>query len=112
MSLIFDDRAIMADRIQRLRHPKLYAQIPASRTVRQVSNFELLQAEGAGGELEVGSVFFMYQYRATLAVPIERTFAGRYRHRLRSEGDGFRIVWKKAILANCDATFEPLFLYF
>ena len=34
VSLIFDDREIMKNRIQRLRHPKVYAQLPHSRAVR------------------------------------------------------------------------------
>jgi len=34
--------------------------------------------------------------------------AGRQRHRLRREGESFRIVQKRVDLINCDAAFEAL----
>ena len=111
-SLMFDDREVMANRIQRLRHPKVYAQIPASHATRQVTNASIEEENGESGELTVRSVFFMFEHRATLPQALDRIFAGEYRHRLRREADAFRIVWKKATLVNCDATFDPLFLYF
>ncbi|MSP97543.1 MAG: phenoxybenzoate dioxygenase [Betaproteobacteria bacterium] len=111
-SLMFDDREIMANRIQRLRHPKVYAQIPASQATRQVTNVSIDEVDAQTGELTVRSVFFMFEHRATLPQPLDRIFAGEYRHHLRREADSFRIVWKKAVLVNCDSTFDPLFLYF
>ena len=112
VSLMFDDREIMGNRIQRLRHPKVYAQIPASQAVRQVSNASIEDEDATTGELAVRSVFFMYEHRQTLPEPLHRVFAGEYLHRLRREAASFRIVSKKAVLVNCDATFDPLFLYF
>jgi len=112
ISLMFDDREIMANRIQRLRHPKVYAQLPASRAVRQVSNVEIDEIDAPGGTLTTRSVFFMFEHRPTLPQPIERVFAGHAFHRLRIEDGDFRLVWKKVVLANCDAAFDPLFLYF
>lgn len=112
VSLIFDDREIMGNRIGRLRHPKIYAQMPHSRATRQVSNVGIEAVDAASGEITARSVFFMLEHRPTLPQPIERIFAGQYFHRLRPEGSGFRIVWKKAMLTNCDAAFDPLFLYF
>ncbi len=112
VSLMFDDREIMKNRIARLRHPKVYAQLPHSRAVRQVSNTEIDAVDADSGEVSARSVFFMFEHRPTLPQPIERIFAGHYFHRLRPEGDGFRIVSKKVLIANCDAAFDPLFLYF
>jgi hypothetical protein len=37
---------------------------------------------------------------------VQRVFAGKVQHRLRSSGDGFRIVWKRVDLINCDDSFE------
>lgn len=111
-SLLFDDREIMANRIRRLRHPKVYAQIPASEATRQVTNASIEEQDEQSGELTVRSVFFMFEHRAVVPQPLDRIFAGEYRHRLRREGASFRIVWKKAMLVNCGATFDPLFLYF
>ena len=112
VSLIFDDREIMMNRIARLRHPKVYAQIPASQAVRQVSNVGIEEEDPQTGELTVRSVFFMFEHRPTLPQPLDRVFAGEYRHRLRREADSFRIAWKKAVLANCNSVFDPIFLYF
>lgn len=110
VSLMFDDREIMANRIQRLRHPKVYAQLPASRAVRQVTNVSIDAVDA--DELTTRSVFFMFEHRPTLPQPLERTFAGHCFHRLRPDAGTYKIVWKKAVLANCDAAFDPLFLYF
>ncbi|GAA4337157.1 aromatic-ring-hydroxylating dioxygenase subunit beta [Pigmentiphaga soli] len=112
VSLIFDDREFMQNRIRRLRHPKVYGQQPASRAVRQVSNVVIDERDAATGEIEVRSVFFMFEHRPMLPAPLQRVFAGEYRHRLRPDGESFRMVWKKALLANCDSSFEPIFLYF
>jgi len=112
ISLIFDDRAMMNNRIQRLRHPKIHAQTPASRAVRQVANFQVEAWDEPRAEVEVRSTFFMFEHRPTLPEPLSRVFAGEYRHRLRRDGSSFRILWKKASLANCDTTFDALFLYF
>ena len=112
VSLIFDDAEIMRNRIQRLRHPKVFAQLPHSRAVRQISNLSLDAVDAATGEITVRSVLFMFEHRPTLPVPVERTFAGHAYHRLRPDGATFRMCWKKVVLANCDAAFDPLFLYF
>jgi 3-phenylpropionate/cinnamic acid dioxygenase small subunit len=112
VSLMFDDREIMQNRIGRLRHPKIYAQMPHSRATRQVSNVGIDSVDEASGEMTVRSVLFMFEYRPTLPHPIERLFAATCFHRLRSEGAGFRIASKKVQLTNCDAPFDPLFLYF
>lgn len=110
VSLMFDDREIMRNRIQRLRHPKVYAQLPHSRAVRQVSNIAVESVEGK--EATVRSVFFMFEHRPTQPAPLQRVFAGHYFHRLRLKDSSFQIVWKKAMLANCDEALDPLFLYF
>lgn len=112
ISLIFDDREFMKNRIQRLRHPKVHAQIPPSRAVRQISNVTIDKQDANTGDLEVRSVFSMFEYRPTLPKPLERMFAGESVHRLRPDGNAYKIMWKKVLLANCDSAFDPLFLYF
>ena len=42
----------------------------------------------------------------------ERVFGGTYWHHLTESDGGFRIRWKKALLANCDARLSPFFVYF
>jgi len=112
VSLIFDDKEIMEQRIKRLGHPRVFAQLPPSRAVRQVTNVTIDAVDRARGECITRSVFFMYEFRSCLPEPIQRVFAGEYRHCLRRNGSELLIAWKKAMLVNCDAAFDPIFLYF
>ena len=109
VSLIYDDHEIMAQRIQRLRHPRAYAQIPASRALRQVTNVTVTESDS---EYLVRSTLFMYEYRATLPEPTQRIFAADVHHRLKKGDAQLQISFKKVVLVNCDATFTPIFLYF
>jgi 3-phenylpropionate/cinnamic acid dioxygenase small subunit len=110
VSLMFDDLEIMKTRIARLRHPKVYAQLPHSRTVRQVSNIEVSRDEG--DSVTARSVLFMFEHRPTLPQPIERIFAARCEYELRRREERLAIASKKVVLANCDAALESLFVYF
>jgi len=112
VSLMFDDKEIMNNRINRLRHPKVYAQLPHSRAVRQISNIKIDEIDHKTDTLTIHSVFFMFEHRPTLPQPTERIFAGHNTHRLKKENGTYKIEWKKVLLANCDSAFEPLFLYF
>jgi hypothetical protein len=38
----------------------------------------------------------------------QRVFAGRQHHRLRRNGDSFRIVQKRVDLINCDSAFDAM----
>ncbi len=112
VSLIFDDREIMTSRIQRLRHPKIYAQLPHSRSVRQISNVQVEKADEKTDDLLVHSTFFMLEHRPTLPHAMERIFAGRITHKLTRANETFQIAYKKVLIANCDTAFDPLFVYF
>lgn len=112
VSLIFDDREIMQQRIKRLRHPRVYAQLPPSRAVRQVTNTSRDPGDRCQDGTIFRSVFFMREFRPCLPEPVDRTFAGEYRHCLRRTASGLVIAWKKALLVNCEATFSAIFLYF
>lgn len=112
VSLMFDDREIMENRISRLKHPKIYAQLPPSRATRQVSNVSIEASDENDAVLTIRSVLFMHEFRPTLPSGIERIFSAACSHRLHRDGETFRIAWKKVELTNCDASFDPIFLYF
>lgn len=103
-SLFYDDRALMKTRIDRLEHPNIHAQTPPSRTAHLVGNAVIEQADPATGDYLVGSTVIMVEYREDR----QRLFAGRQHHRLRREGDSFRVVQKRVDLLNCDAAFEAM----
>lgn len=100
-SLIFDDRERMNERVWRLTAGPAHAQIPQSATQRLITNVRV-GAPGARGECLVRSNFVIYEVRKGE----QRSFAGRYEHTLRHDGESWLIAYKKAILVNCES---PLF---
>jgi len=61
VAVYFDDRRRLEDRIFRLRTGKAWSQVPASRTVRMVSNVEVFKA---GERMMVRSNLLMTEFRA------------------------------------------------
>lgn len=117
VSIYFDDRELMKERIKRLRHPAAHSQLPASRTSHIVANPSLETPAGnaiaTAGALLVRSKFLMCEYRPSLPEGLKRFFSGTYWHNLTRAEDGqFRIRWKKVELVDCDSAFEPLSVYF
>jgi len=103
-SLFYDDRDLMRTRIERLEHPRIHVQTPPSRTAHLVGNVLIEAVDEGKGELVVGSMVIMVEYRDEQ----QRVFAGRQHHRLRRDGASFRIVHKRVDLINCDSAFEAI----
>jgi ethylbenzene dioxygenase beta subunit len=103
-SLFYDDRDLMRTRVERLEHPRIHVQTPPSRTAHLVGNVVVEEADAAKGEYLVGSTVLMAEFRDDA----QRVFAGRQHHRLRRDGDSFRIVQKRVDLINCDGAFEAM----
>lgn len=103
-SLFFDDRELMKTRIDRLSHPFIHVQTPPSRTNHAISNVIVEEADVDRGEYLISSSVWMAEYR----LDVQRIFPGRQYHRLRAEGDGFRIALKRVNLINCDSAFEAM----
>ncbi len=103
-SLFYDDRDLMRTRIERLEHPRIHVQTPPSRTAHLVGNTRIEEVDEARNECVLGSTVIMVEYRDEQ----QRIFAGLQRHRLRREGDAWRIVQKRVDLINCDSAFEAM----
>src|SRR5215831_2421567 len=103
-SLFYDDRELMRTRIDRLEHPRIHVQTPPSRTAHLVGNVLVESVDQDKGEYVVGSTVIMVEYRDEQ----QRVFAGRQHHRLRRDGESFRIVQKRVNLINCDSAFEAM----
>jgi 3-phenylpropionate/cinnamic acid dioxygenase small subunit len=103
-SLFYDDRELMKTRVERLEHPRIHVQTPPSRTAHLVGNIVIEQANAMEGEFTVGSTVIMVEYRDE----VQRVFAGRQSHKLRRDGESFRIVQKRVDLINCDGAFEAM----
>lgn len=117
VSIYFDDRELMRERIKRLRHPSAHSQLPPSRTSHIVANLSLeTPSEGAAAtsdSLLFRSKFLMCEYRPALPEGLKRFFSGTCWHSLLPAAEGrFRIKWKRVELVDCDSAFEPLSIYF
>lgn len=102
VSIVYEDKAHLEDRIFRLKSDAAYAQDPRSRMRRVISNVEI--EEGEQGEVIVYSNFNLTELRRSQ----QRTFAGRTLHKLRPEGNSFKIAYKKVLLVNNDEVISNL----
>ena len=109
VSLFFDDRELMATRFARLRHPRVHAQIPPSRTSHMIGNVTVDPPVRAAAGYDVTARFIVLEHRPGVG---QSTFGGRYDYRLARDGRSFRIRAKKATVLNCDDVMEPLSLPF
>lgn len=102
VSIVYENKSRIEDRIFRLKSGAAYAQDPRSRLRRVVSNVEI--EEGENGEIVVHSNFNL----TTLRRGRMDTFAGRTTHKLRPAGNSFQMAYKKVILLNNDEVINNL----
>jgi len=97
VSLIYDRREQLEQRIRRLQGKHAHAQDPRSRLVRVVSNVRI--RECSDGRVTVGSTFALGEVRRNTQV----VWFGRSLHTLTRQGDGFLMKEKKVLLLNNDS---------
>lgn len=102
VSIVYENKSRIEDRITRLKSGAAFAQDPRSRVSRVVANVEI--EEGENGEVVVHSTFNLTALRRSRI----DTFAGRVTHTLRPEGNSFRIAYKKVVLINNDEVINNL----
>jgi benzoate/toluate 1,2-dioxygenase beta subunit len=107
VSIAFDDRRRLEDRIYWLRTGYAYSQIPPSRTRRLITNIEVLRG-GQSDEVRVRSNFVIFEFRNGRA----RSLAGWYAHLLRREAERWRIVVKRINLIDSEHGHENMTLVF
>ena len=105
-SIIHDDRTLLELRVKQARHPRAHARLPLARTVHQVGNVMVL-SEG-NGEVRVASTLTLVEFRAER----QRVWAALVEHRLRREGDGFRIAHKRVDLVNSEGEIDGVAILF
>jgi 3-phenylpropionate/cinnamic acid dioxygenase small subunit len=94
VSIIYDNRTKLGERVARLQSGTVLAQDPKPRMRRVVSNVEV--EESTGGELAVSSNFVLVQARGSN----QYLWCGRSIYRLREQDGGLRIAHKKVLLVN------------
>jgi benzoate/toluate 1,2-dioxygenase subunit beta len=102
LNLVYDDYALLEERIFRLETGVAYSQDPPSRTVRGLSS--VLVDHAADGLLVVRSVFTLLESRPHTS----QHYVGRYTHHLIDTPDGLRIRRKRIDLAGADGYLPPL----
>jgi benzoate/toluate 1,2-dioxygenase beta subunit len=107
VSVFFDDRARLEDRIFRLGTGAAWSQVPPSRTVRFVSNVEAFRTEERT-VLMVRSNLLLAEFRAGET----RTLAGWCGHRLRRRQVGWEIEAKQLNLLERDQSLRNPSLIF
>src|SRR6266511_5879438 len=97
VSISFDDRRRMEDRIFRLRSGYAWSQAPKSRTVRMISNVEVFAAKDSAARM-VRSNFLISEFR----VDGTRFLSGWCGHRLVQRADRWLIEVRQVNLIDCD----------
>lgn len=96
VSLIYDNRTALEDRLARLQSPSAHSQIPRSRLRRVISN--LVVNEQEDGSLLASSNFLLAESRHHR----KNIFAGKNLHTLSRENGAFKIKQKKVLLIDND----------
>jgi benzoate/toluate 1,2-dioxygenase beta subunit len=102
VSIVYENRTRLEDRIARLKSGAAYAQDPKSRLSRVVSNVEIEDENDT--ETIVRSTFNLTALRRGRM----DVFAGCTIHKLRPEGDSFKIAYKRVLLINNDVVIHNL----
>jgi 3-phenylpropionate/cinnamic acid dioxygenase small subunit len=96
VSIIYDDRDRLTQRVDRLLSGSVLSQQPRPRMRRVVSNIEI--GTPAGGEVTVESNFILGLARSGT----KHVWIGRSIHQLRETGDSLKIARKKVLLIDND----------
>ena len=110
VSIMYEDKPILAMRVERLGHPRIYAAEPLPRTMHMVGNVTAEAAEdggkdGAEDEIVARSTLFVATYRE--GPP--GFHSGHVRHLLRPGPDGGFVIREKRIdLIDSDGVHGPI----
>lgn len=102
VSIAFDDRRRLEDRVYRIRTGYAYSQLPLSRTRRMLTNVEVTY--GKKDELFVRTNFVLYEFR----VGNLRSFSGWCGYKLQKEQNDWKIALKMVNLIDADQGHENL----
>ena len=96
VSIIYDNRAKLGDRIERFKSGAVLAQDPKAQIRRVISNIEI-EAKG-DSDITVDSNFVLVEARGSH----QHVWCGRSIHGLRAAGGELKIARKKVLLVNSD----------
>jgi benzoate/toluate 1,2-dioxygenase beta subunit len=102
LSIFYEDKSVLAMRVRRLGHPRVYSAQPATRTAHLIGNVTAARGGESGIDCEVRSTMMVAEYRSGQTAD-RRLWAGQQTHKLRRTAEGWRIVLKRVDLIDCDA---------
>lgn len=105
VSVIAEDKPLLALRVGRLSHPRAYSVEPHPRTTHLVGNISVAANDGI---VEVNSKLMVEELREDKAT----RFSGTVTHQLRHRDDGFGIVLKRVDLIQAGGIFAPISIPF
>jgi benzoate/toluate 1,2-dioxygenase beta subunit len=103
-SIIYEDRAILALRVQRLGAARAHALSPMPRTTHLIGNVELVDDAPGESAAGVDCALIVVEHRGDR----QRIYSGRCRYALRRVDGSLRIARKRVDLADCDAILAPI----
>jgi len=106
ISIIYEDRMMMAVRAENFGHRLAASMQYPVRCSHILGNIRLLDSSVDGNEITVRSNF-----QAVMYYREQRTFAGKYTHKLRRIGSDWKILQKRVDLINCDAEHKSIVTY-
>ena len=101
-SIMYEDHAILAIRVQRLLEARALVLTPMPRTTHLLGNIEA--AQGEAGEFTASAAFLCIEQRGEK----QNTYSGRHSYRLARHDDSFRIRLKRVALTNSDGIHAPI----
>jgi len=101
-SIVYEDHAILAIRVQRLLEARALVLTPMPRTTHLVGNIEA--QETADGEFTASAAFICVEHQADR----QRIYSGRHSYQLARRNDSFRIKMKRVALMNSDGVHAPM----
>src|SRR6267142_6795088 len=105
-SIVYDDRRLLEIRVRQFQHPRAHARVPAPRTVHQVGNVQVVEADAQ--EVRIESTLVLLEYRHER----QRVWGALVEHRLRRTADGLRIGAKRIALVNSEAELDGVVCIF
>src|SRR6266403_1015983 len=99
-SIVYEDRRLLEIRVRQFQHPRAHARAPAPRTVHQVGNVQVVEADAQ--EVRVESTLVLLEYRHER----QRVWGALVEHRLRRTAEGLRIGAKRIALVNSEAELD------
>lgn len=106
-NIFYEDINLMKVRIGRVTHPRAHSQSPPNRTSHVVSNVVIESHDEKSGEVVVRSKFHASEFRKDDL----RHFAGKYRHHLKRNGEGYKIQLQRVDTVDAEGPYEYVLQY-